>query len=141
MPDFKIVISEKEKSYAKNLTSEESNVFLNKKIKDKVEGSHFGFKGYEFEITGGSDKEGFPMRNDVEGLVRKKIFITKGKIGARITKKGTRIRKSVANNLISQNTSQINLKVVKTGQKLLDEIFGKTQKQENAEVKIEKAKE
>ncbi len=141
MSDFKIVVSEKGKSYAKNLTSEESNVFLNKKIKEKIEGSHFGFKGYEFEITGGSDKEGFPMRYDVEGLVRKKIFVTKGKIGARITKKGTRIRKSVANNLISQNTSQINLKVIKTGSKVLDEIFGKTKKEASAEVKKEEAKE
>ncbi|MEK6841417.1 MAG: S6e family ribosomal protein [Nanoarchaeota archaeon] len=142
MPEFKIVISEKGKSYAKTLTNEEGEVFLNKKIKDKIEGGHFNFKGYEFEITGGSDKEGFPMRTDVEGLVRKRIFITKGRVGARIKKKGIRIRKSVANNLISQNTSQINLKVIKTGSKLLNEIFGKTLKEApQEEVKKEKAKE
>ena len=87
MPEFKIVIGEKEKSYPRNLNSEESELLLNKKINDKVEGAHFGFKGYEFEITGGSDKEGFPMRKDVEGMGRKKIFITKGMIGARIKKK------------------------------------------------------
>jgi small subunit ribosomal protein S6e len=133
MVEFKIVISEKGKSYAKNLNSEESEIFLNKKIKDKIEGGHLGFRGYEFEITGGSDKEGFPIRNDVEGLVRKRIFITKGKVGARIKKKGVRIRKSVANNLISQNTSQINLKVIKSGQKTLDEIFGRTPKEESKE--------
>jgi len=137
MPEFKIVIGEKEKSYPRNLNSEESELLLNKKINDKVEGAHFGFKGYEFEITGGSDKEGFPMRKDVEGMGRKKIFITKGMIGARIKKKGLRLRKSVAGNTISQLTSQINLKVIKAGQKSLDEIFGKTQKEE----KIEEGKE
>src|SRR3989344_6280850 len=108
MTEFKIVINEKGKSYAKTLTNEESDIFLGKKIKDKVEGGHLNFKGYEFEITGGSDKEGFPIRRDVEGLVRKRIFITKGMVGARKKKKGIRVRKSVSNNLISQNTSQIN---------------------------------
>ncbi len=137
MPEFKIVISEKGKSYVKNLTSDESEVFLDKKIKDKIEGSHFGFKGYELEIRGGSDKEGFPMRDDVEGVGRKRIFITKGRVGAKIKKKGVRLRKSVSGNTVSQLTSQINLKVIKTGQKPLDEIFGKTQKENSAEEKTE----
>src|SRR3990167_5068355 len=124
MPEFKIVISEKGKSYSKTLTSGESESLLGKKIKDKVEGSHVGLKGYEFDITGGSDKEGFPMRHDVEGLVRKII--------------GVRIRKAVASNIITNNISQVNLKVVKTGQKSLDEIFGKTPKEEvKAEEKTE----
>jgi len=137
MPEFKVAINEKGKSYNKTLTSEESELLLNKKIRDKIEGNHLGFKGYEFEITGGSDKEGFPMRNDVEGILRKRIFITKGKVGARVKEKGIRVRKSVAGNTISQLTSQINLKVIKSGQKSLDEMFGKTPKEE----KTEEAKE
>ena len=139
MPEFKIVIGEKGKSYAKALTSEESETFIGKKIKDKVEGGHIGMKGYEFEITGGSDKEGFPIRHDVEGLVRRRIFITKGMVGARLKEKGVRIRKSVASNLITNNISQVNLKVVKTGQKTLDEIFGK--KQEKTEETKSEGKE
>ena len=137
MPEFKIVISEKGKSYAKTLTNEESEIFISKKLKEKVQGDHLGLKDYEFEITGGSDKEGFPMRFDLEGIGRKKIFITKGHIGARIDKKGLRLRKAVRGNTISQFTSQINLNVIKTGNKTLDEIFGKTAK----EVKEEKKEE
>ena len=133
MPELKIVIGEKGKSYSKILTNEESNFLMGKKIKDKVEGGHLGFKGYEFEITGGSDKEGFPMRYDVEGMGRKKIFLTKGKIGVRLNKKGVRIRKSISGNTVSQLTSQVNLKVIKPGQKNLDEVFGKTVKEEKAE--------
>src|SRR3989344_8454285 len=129
MPEFKIVVGEKGKSYAKNLNSDESEFLLGKKIKDKVEGGHLGLKGYELEVTGGSDKEGFPIRFDVEGLVRKQIFLTKGDVGTRLKRKGVRIRKAVASNLITNNTSQVNLKVLKTGQKTLDEIFGKTPKE------------
>ena len=140
MPEFKIVIGEKGKSYAKNLSTEESSNLVGKKIRDKIEGGHLGFKGYEFEITGGSDKEGFPMRRDVEGIGRKKVFMTKGNIGTRINKKGLRIRKSIAGNTISQLTSQVNLKVVKEGSKSLDETFGKTA-QENTEAKSEENKE
>jgi len=135
MPEFKIVVGEKGKSYAKNLTSDESEFLLGKKIKDKVEGGHIGLKGYELEVTGGSDKEGFPIRFDVEGLVRKEIFLIKGDIGTRLKRKGVRIRKAVASNLITNNTSQVNLKVVKTGQKTLDEIFGKTPKEAPVENK------
>ena len=135
MPEFKIVVGEKGKSYAKNLTSDESEFLLGKKIKDKVEGGHIGLKGYELEVTGGSDKEGFPIRFDVEGLVRKEIFLIKGDIGTRLKRKGVRMRKAVASNLITNNTSQVNLKVVKTGQKTLDEIFGKTPKEAPAENK------
>lgn len=138
MPEFKIVINEKGKSYAKTLSTEESSNLINKKIRDKVEGSHMGFKGYEFEISGGSDKEGFPMRYDVEGIGRKKIFLTKGAIGTRINKKGLRIRKSISGNTISQLTSQVNLKVIKEGSKNLDEIFGKTTKEVKEEVKENK---
>jgi len=138
MPEFKIVISQKGKSYLKTLTNEESSFLINKKLGERIEGSHIGLKGYELEITGGSDKEGFPMRKDVEGIGRKKIFLTKGDVGTRINKKGLKIRKSVAGNTISQLTSQINLNVLKEGSKTLDEIFGKTPKTEE---KIEEAKE
>ena len=139
MPEFKIVISEKGKSYAKNLTNEESEIFLDKKLKDKVRGDHLGFKDYEFEITGGSDKEGFPMRFDLEGIGRKKILITKGKVGARIDKKGLRLRKAVRGNTINQLTSQINLNVIKAGTKALEEIFGKKEiKEKPAESKDKK---
>ena len=140
MPEFKIVIGEKGKSYSKQLSTEESSNLVGKKIREKIEGGHLGFKGYEFEITGGSDKEGFPMRRDVEGIGRKRVFMTKGNIGTKINKKGLRIKKSIAGNTISQLTSQVNLKVVKEGSKSLEEAFGKTSK-ENSEVKAEETKE
>ena len=133
MSELKLVINDKGKSYPKTLNEEESSIFMNKKINDKVNGNMFGFKDYEFEIMGGSDKEGFPMRRDVEGVLRKRIFVMKGDIGTRLRKKGTKIKKNVRGNTISQFSSQVNLKVIKIGNKSLEEIFVKTEKEEAKE--------
>ncbi len=82
--------------------------------------------GYEFLVTGGSDSAGFPMRNDVDGSVRKKVLITKG-TGNRATRKGMRLRRTVAGNTIGANTVQLNVKVEKYGPKPLREEAEKTE--------------
>ncbi|MBW3012250.1 30S ribosomal protein S6e [Candidatus Woesearchaeota archaeon] len=115
MATFKIVIGAKDgKSYQKEVKDDEASVFLDLKIGDKVSGDSFGFPGYEFEITGGSDNAGFPMRRDVDGRLRKRI-LTVDSPGVRVKGKGVRIRKTVASNSVYDNTSQINLKVLKQG--------------------------
>ena len=47
---------------------------------EEVKLDSLGLEGYEAKISGGSDKQGFPMRTDIPGIARKKIFI-KGGIG------------------------------------------------------------
>ena len=89
-----------------------------------------GLDGYELQITGGSDKEGFPMRNDIKGISRKKIVVTKG-IGFH-ARKGLRRRKLIRGNTISTETAQINFKVVKAGHKHLAEIFPKKEEAKEA---------
>jgi small subunit ribosomal protein S6e len=94
---------------------------LNKKIGDHVKGDDLGFAGYEFEVTGGSDYCGFPMRRDVTGVMRKKILIVKG-TGLRKNEPGRKVRKNVAGNTVYANTAQVNLKVLKAGpQPLVEE--------------------
>ena len=131
---FKLVINNKGKGYSKELNDTESQVFLNKKMKEKVSGNTFGFKNYEFEITGGSDKDGFPMRYDLPGAARKKLLLNKAP-GVKIDRKGMRKRKTVRGNIIAEDIKQINLNVLKEGEKKLSEIFGKTE--ENKEEKTE----
>ena len=115
MAEFKVVISTKDgKSVQKELKSPEADAFLDKKIKDKIKGDELGFKGYEFEIRGGSDKAGFAMRFDVQGTARKSIFTTSGD-GVWIPQKGKKYRKTVAGNTIHEDIAQINLKVIKQG--------------------------
>ena len=143
MADFKVVISDpkSKNSYQKELEQHQSQC-LGKKINDKIKGDAFGLTGYELQITGGSDKDGFPMRSDMEGIGRKKILVTAG-VGFHSKKKGERKRKSIRGNTISTAISQINTKVVTYGSKPIEKLIGKTEKREavKEEAKPEEPKE
>ena len=115
MADFKLVISSRDgKSYQRELKDPDSNMFLGKKVGEQINGDQFGFSGYEFMITGGSDYCGFPMRKDVSGAARKRILSVQG-IGVGKIGKGIRHKVTVCGNTIHQRISQINLKVLKAG--------------------------
>ena len=76
---FKINISEKSgKTYKLELESES---IVGKALHDKVSGNEIlpDLKGYDFEITGASDKSGFTAMKDVEGIGLKKVLLTYGK--------------------------------------------------------------
>jgi len=117
MPEFKLNIGDPKTSRCKQvaLTAEQSAFLIGKKIGDKISGEPLGFPGYEFEITGGSDYCGFPMKKGVSGI-RKKILIEKG-VGIRKTKKGTKFRKTVCGETIHDKIVQVNVKIVKYGSK------------------------
>lgn len=136
MPEFKITINDPKtgKSYNKVL---ETDIFKRKKLHEKITGDALGLKGYELEITGGSDTSGCPMRFDIEGTAKRRALLTGG-VGVVIPRHGARIRKTVRGNEISLDTAQVNLKVVKEGGKKIEEIFGA--KEEAKEEKKEEKK-
>lgn len=126
---LKVVISDPKtgRSVQKDVPNEGAQALFGLKIGDKVKGEVLDLTGYEFEITGGSDFAGFPMRRDVPGVVRKKILAVSGvgvknkkkyrkkkKKGLR-TMKGMRQRVSVAGNTIYAKTAQVNMKILKAG--------------------------
>lgn len=132
---FKINISEKSgKTYKLELESEE---IVGKSLHDKFKGEEISpdLKGYELEIMGASDKSGFTAMKDVEGVGLKKVLLTYGKgMQKRHRKegkrklsnthpKGLRLRRTVRGKIISPEISQINLKILKEGDKKLSEIF------------------
>ncbi|MCK5624256.1 30S ribosomal protein S6e [Candidatus Pacearchaeota archaeon] len=132
---FKINIAEKSGKTYKLET--EAEALIEKTIHDKVDGKDISedLAGYEFEITGASDKSGFTVMKDVEGFGKKKVLLEYGK-GMRKrprregkkkqttpTPKGLRLRKTVRGKIISQDIIQINLKLLKEGNKKLSEIF------------------
>lgn len=131
MANFKVVISEpaSKKAYQKEADQSQSGL-VGRKIGEKVSGNGLGLAGYELEITGGSDKDGFPMRPDVDGAVRKKVILTSPP-GYHPPKFGKRKRKSVRGNTVSKDISQVNVKVVKAGAKKLEALLGS--KKEKAE--------
>ncbi|MFH1801529.1 MAG: S6e family ribosomal protein [archaeon] len=141
---FKINIGTKEgKTY--KLESEGSSL-IDKALHDKINGKEISplLAGYEFEITGASDKAGFPSLEEVEGVGLKKVLLTYGKAMKKRPRKegkkkqlckkpkGLRLRKTVRGNRISEAVTQINLKILKEGSKKLSEIFSE-QKAENKE--------
>lgn len=122
MAEIKVVINDPKtgKSYQKSVTDDS---LIGKQIRDKVDGEFLGLKGYELQITGGSDNAGFPMRADIPGAGRKEMLLSKGP-GVHISKKGCRVRKTVTGSTISERTAQVSVKVVKQGTPSLDEVFG-----------------
>ncbi|MBN1385435.1 30S ribosomal protein S6e [Candidatus Woesearchaeota archaeon] len=139
MADYKLVISDPKtgKSYQKEAKEPDSKSLSGLQIGDKVKGETIDMAGYEFEITGGSDFAGFPMRKDVKGILRKKILAVKG-TGLAQKDKGIRVKKLVAGNTISEKTAQINLKVIKYGKEPLEP---KEEKAEEKKEPAEKAEE
>jgi len=137
MANFKIVISDQKtgKSYQQELKDESADKLLGLKINDTVKGDDIDLPGYEFEITGGSDNCGFPMRSDVSGTSRKRILSVGGVVGIKNDDKGKRIRKTVCGNTIHNNSVQINLKITKYGKKTLDAENKETSPEENKEDK------
>ncbi|MDD3159939.1 MAG: S6e family ribosomal protein [Candidatus ainarchaeum sp.] len=133
---MKFVVSTKSgKAYS---ATSEKPLFVGKKIGDDVKLDVIGLTGFEAKISGGSDKEGFPMENSVSGTARKRI-LTAGGIGFNPTVKGERKRYSVRGNLISEDISQVNLVVTKTGSVDIDALLGKKEGQVDERSAKEKA--
>jgi len=91
--------------------------FFDKRISHEVEGEVLGddFKGYIFKISGGNDKQGFPMLQGVLTATRVRLLFTKGMNCYRPRKRGERKRKSVRGCVVSSELSVLNLVVVKKG--------------------------
>ncbi len=123
---MKLVVADPEtgKTYQKELDKNQEKVLYGVKIGDKIKGDSFGLVGYELVITGGSDKDGFPMRADLHGTSRKRVLLSKGP-GFHPKRKGERRRKTVRGNTIAEDIAQVNAKIIKKGDKKLDEVFGK----------------
>ena len=129
---FKIVISDPEtrKSYQLEIEKSKAGFLVGKKIGDEIDGNLLGLAGYKLKITGGTDKDGFPMHPSVHGPGRKRVLLS-GPPGFHPTKKGERRRKTVRGNTISFDIVQINCKIIQKGGTPLEEIFKKEEKKES----------
>ncbi len=131
LAEFRAVISDPKdgKSYQAPVAGHHANSLIGKKIGDVVDGIFVGLPGYKLEITGGSDKDGFPMRKDLPGPRRKKLLISKS-IGFNSKKSGLRRRKTVRGNTIAPDSLQINMKVMQHGMKPISELIKKEEKKQ-----------
>jgi len=127
------------RAYQTEISDPQASVFIGKRIGDTVEGDAIGLPGYVLEITGGSDKDGFPMRRDLPGPWRRRVLLA-GPPGFHPKKKGVRKRKTVVGNTISPNIVQINTKIVKRGRKKIETLLGLEEGEEGGE-KVESTSE
>ncbi len=125
MAEFKLVISEREKSIARTVGDPQSAGFLGKRIGESVGGELLGAGGYTFRITGGTDKSGFPLRPDLPGARQTRLYVGDG-FGFHAPREGMRRRRTFRGNTISEETVQINLVVDQKGPKPLAELFAAT---------------
>lgn len=123
---FKLIISEGGNSHQLEVEAAESKKMVGLKIGEEFDASPVGLKGYTLKITGGSDKNGFPMKKDVEGPRRIKSLLSGG-IGFKPKRDGQRRRKTVRGNTVSDDIVQINAIVQKKGEKSIDELLEKSE--------------
>ncbi|MBW2966815.1 30S ribosomal protein S6e [Candidatus Woesearchaeota archaeon] len=135
MVEFKLTIGDPKtgKCYQRTVSENDAKSFIGLKIGNTIKGESIDLTGYEFQITGGSDFCGFPMRKGIAGA-RKRILVEKG-VGFRGGKKGIRRRKTVCGEAINEKISQINLKILKHGKAKLEA----AEKKEGKEEKPKKA--
>jgi small subunit ribosomal protein S6e len=123
MVEFKLVISEEAKSYARTVADPQSAGFLGKRIGESVGGELIGLPGYTLRISGGSDRSGFPLRPEIPGARQVRVYVGDG-FGFHEARAGQRRRRSYRGGTISEETVQINLVVEQKGSKPLPELLG-----------------
>ena len=126
MVDFKLVLSDAKsgQAYNVNVSGGSANAFLGKRIGDEVDGGPVGLSGYRLMITGGSDRNGNPMRGDLPGMARKRLLLSGG-TGFHPRLEGERRRKMIRGSEITPEFVQINASVTAYGEKPLGDYFRK----------------
>jgi small subunit ribosomal protein S6e len=113
MADFKVTVADPDSgtTYQRDVDGQDTNRFLGREIGEEVDGSAVGLSGFTLEITGGSDAAGRPMRKDVAGANLKELLLDGG-AGYKPSRDGERKRVTVRGRQVSEETAQINARVV-----------------------------
>lgn len=74
------------------------------------------FKGYVFKITGGSDKNGFCMKQGVNTKNMVRLLLKEGSVGYFCKREGVRKRRTVRGCIIGSGIAAVNCIVIKKGE-------------------------
>jgi small subunit ribosomal protein S6e len=131
MAKFQLVISDPKKAISKatSLEGPRAQALVGKSIGEEVDGKLLGVGNLRVKITGGTDKDGIPMRFDLQGGAKRKAVLAGG-VGYRPRNKGQRVRRLLRGRMITEDTLQVNSVLVS----------GELERQEKAE-KQEKTEE
>jgi len=95
-----------------------TRIFFDKKISQEVAADPLGdeWAGYVFRISGGNDKQGFPMKQGVLLPYRVRLLLSDGHSCYRPRRTGERKRKSVRGCIVGPDISVLSLVIVKQGE-------------------------
>ena len=112
MAQFKLIISDPKTGKSEVMDVKDSNaqLLLGRKIGEVVDGASIGLAG-KMMITGGSDKAGFPMRQDILGGGKNYVLMSSG-VGFKSKTSGEKKRRLVRGNTITEEIFQLNAKKV-----------------------------
>lgn len=118
MARFKVIVSDPESGSSKAVEIEGARAapLIGKRIGENIDGSVVGISGHKLLITGGSDKDGFPMRPSIHGGVRIRAILSGG-VGFHSKRQGERRRKTLRGNVITEEIVQVNMKIVEKPKK------------------------
>ena len=109
MTNFKLTISDiKGKSVSKELKDSDANPLLGLQLGNETDATIVGLSG-KLKLTGGSDKSGIPMRDDIHGAARNRVLLARG-VGLQDAEAGQRKRKLMRGNTVSEEIYQVNCK-------------------------------
>lgn len=113
MAKFQLIVSDPKTktSKAASLEGTRAQALVGKSIGEEIDGKLLGLGTVKLKITGGTDKDGVPMRFDVQGAARKRAILSGG-VGYHAEEDGERRRTLVRGRVISDETMQVNSVVV-----------------------------
>ena len=109
MAKFQLVVSDPKNRISKATTLEgaKAQALLGKSIGEEVDGKLLGIGNLKVKITGGTDKDGIPMRLDIQGSAKKRAVLSGG-VGYKPQAKGARVRRLVRGRTVAEDTLQVN---------------------------------
>jgi len=118
---MKINIANPATGAQKKIEIEDENklrIFMERRMAEEVPADSLGdeYKGYVFKITGGNDKDGFPMRQGVLVNHRVRLLLRRGMPCYRPKRKGERKRKGVRGCIVGSDIAALSVIIVKRGE-------------------------
>lgn len=108
-----LVISDPETGTSQKVELEDERMspLVGLRIGEVIDGTIANLAGHRIQLTGGTDKDGIPMRPDVHGGAKADIILSGG-VGYKPKRKGERKRVVVRGNTVTPETTFLNFKIV-----------------------------
>lgn len=125
MAEFQVDVADPENgmTHQFEVDGQTANRFVGREIGGEIDAGTLGLSGYTIEVTGGTDNAGRPMRSDIGGQDLSSVLLTGG-VGFNPSVDGERKRVTVRGREISDESRQINTKIVDRGSQPIEELIG-----------------